>query len=92
MVPKSKPSIFVRELAKEYENVIVHGEMNEDVDPVNKNKYTCPNCGYPLLYRNNPNYKLDLYICSNEPEICDFMSNKPHSKGNIHLCINVMDI
>lgn len=86
ITPKTRPSVFVRELVKEYKGVTLHGEMEFDVDPIFKHKYTCPNCGYPLLYRRNTNYGLNLYICANEPEICDFMTNIPLSKGNIHLC------
>ena len=39
-----------------------------------------------LQLKLNKTYGLRLYICTNEPEICDFMSNDLRGKGNIHLC------
>ncbi|MEW5919673.1 MAG: hypothetical protein AB1796_01735 [Bacillota bacterium] len=38
---------------------------------------------------NNKNYGIDLYVCSNEPEICDFMTNDrvaPHDIFKCHKC------
>lgn len=35
----------------------------------------CPVCGYPMQLRYKKAYGLKLWICSNEPEICDFMTN-----------------
>ena len=43
----------------------------EDELPVKK----CPVCGYPLQLRYKQHYGLRLWLCSNEPEICDFMTN-----------------
>jgi DNA helicase-4 len=34
-----------------------------------------PVCGYPLQLRMKTAYGLRLYICTNDPEICDFMTN-----------------
>ena len=79
-------------MVKEYKGVTLHGEMEFDVDPIFKHKYTCPNCGYPLLYRRNTNYGLNLYICANEPEICDFMTNIPLSKGISIFAVHVMGL
>ena len=41
----------------------------------------CPVCGYPLQLRYKKAYGLKLWICSNEPEICDFMTN--NLKGGV---------
>ena len=35
----------------------------------------CPICGYPLQYRHKKDFGLRLWICTNEPEICDFTTN-----------------
>ena len=33
-------------------------------------------CGYPLQHKVKTAYELNLWICMNYPEICDFMTNK----------------
>ena len=33
-------------------------------------------CGYPLQHKIKAAYGLNLWICINDPEICDFMTNK----------------
>ena len=35
----------------------------------------CPVCGYPLQLRYKAAYGLRLYLCTNDPEICGFMTN-----------------
>ena len=35
----------------------------------------CPVCGYPMQYKYKRDFGLRLWICTNEPEICDFMTN-----------------
>lgn len=78
VVPKFKPSKFVLELNEKYTSVIVKGE---DFDPMvqDKKRNKCPVCGYPLQYRHSrfkflkPNAK--LWICSNDPEVCGFLTN-----------------
>ena len=62
------------ELIKDYPDVKVHGELNENTEQKREEKL-CPICGYPLQLRYKPAYGLKLWICSNEPEICDFMTN-----------------
>lgn len=36
---------------------------------------SCPLCGYPLQLKYKRAYGLRFYICTNEPEICGFMTN-----------------
>lgn len=36
---------------------------------------TCPICGYPLQLRYKVSYGLRLYLCTNDVEICGFMTN-----------------
>jgi len=38
-------------------------------------KKRCPICGYPLQFKYKNAYGLRLNICTNEPEICSFISN-----------------
>ena len=33
-------------------------------------------CGYPLQHKIKSAYGLNLWICMNDPEVCDFMTNK----------------
>jgi DNA helicase-4 len=35
----------------------------------------CPLCGYPLQLRYKAAYGLRLYLCTNDSEICGFMTN-----------------
>lgn len=73
LYPKSKPSTFIREMVDEYEDITLHGEIRSKI--TNKLKTKCPVCGYPLQFKNNKAYDLKLYMCTNEVEICGFMSN-----------------
>lgn len=36
----------------------------------------CPICGYPLQLRYKKNYGLKLWLCSNEPEVCNYLTNE----------------
>ena len=74
VAPVMFPSEFLVEIKKDYEKIVQHGEW---IEAPNSTDYRnrCPICGYPLQYRYNPTYGLRLYICTNDPEICGFMSN-----------------
>ena len=74
VTPQQRPSDFVRELVKDYPNVTLRGTLDEKQDNRGEVKH-CPICGYPLQLRYKKAYGLKLWICSNEPEICDFMTN-----------------
>lgn len=75
VTPEQHPSQFVSELISDYKNVKVNGKISsEDNNNPNDTK-RCPICGYPLQLRYKPHYGLKLWLCSNEPEICDFMTN-----------------
>ena len=86
LAPQNRPSKFVHELINEYENITVHGEISMEEKDIKKNRKRCPKCGYPLVLKENKTYGLKLYICSNEPEICDFMTNDMRAPGNIYCC------
>lgn len=74
VAPEQNPSEFLLEIKKEYKNVYLNGTWNE-TPPQNLEKKTCPICGYPLQLKYKLAYGLRLYICTNEPEICSFMTN-----------------
>ena len=79
VVPEEHPSEFVLELLRDYDNVRLEGDIVLNPDRKVEAKL-CPICGYPLQLRYKKDYGLRLWICSNEPEICDFMTN--NLKGN----------
>ena len=74
VAPEQNPSEFLIEIKKEYKNVRLEGEWNEEYTYGTLRK-PCPICGYPMQLKYKRAYGLRLYICSNEPEICDFMTN-----------------
>lgn len=74
VAPEQNPSEFLLELKQDYKSVVLHGHWNEDVVQ-NFAKKVCPICGYPMQLRYKKAYGLRLYICTNEPEICGFMTN-----------------
>jgi DNA helicase-4 len=74
VAPEQNPSEFLIEIKKEYKNVKLEGEWNEEYT-FSTPKKACPICGYPMQLKYKKAYGLRLYICSNEPEICGFMTN-----------------
>ncbi len=88
MTPQNKPSRFLIELIKE--NDLPHSEkLNmQIVDPFN---LRCPICGFPLKYEFNKNYGLNLWMCTNEVEVCDFMTNDRVHKHDIYKCPKCKD-
>ena len=86
--PRNRPSRFLVELIKDYK-LPFSGEINmQTVDLFN---LRCPKCGYPLKYEFNKSYGLPLYICTNEPEICDFMTNSKEHPHDIFKCPKCSD-
>ncbi len=75
IAPEQNPSEFLLELKKNYKNVVLRGEWNEN-EPEQPYQKRCPVCGYPMQLRYKKAYGLRLYLCTNEPEICDFMTNE----------------
>lgn len=80
VTPQQRPSEFVRELVKDYPNVTLRGQLDESQQNTGEVKH-CPVCGYPLQLRYKKAYGLKLWICSNEPEICDFITNDLRGDG-----------
>ena len=88
LTPDNKPSRFLIELIKDYS--LPHSDkLNMDV--VDMFQLRCPVCGYPLKYEFNKNYGLNLWICTNEPEVCDFMTNDKVHKHDIKKCTKCGD-
>lgn len=75
ITPEQHPSAFVKELIRDYPQVTLTGSLNDQSTDVEANIKHCPICGYPLQLRYKPHCGLKLWLCSNEPEICDFMTN-----------------
>lgn len=84
IAPEQNPSEFLLEIKKDYKNVILKGEWNETPSDNRWMKKTCPICGYPLQFRYKKAYGLRLHICTNEPEICGFMTNE-YSAGKLSI-------
>jgi len=83
IAPEQRPSRFLIELINDYQ--LEHPEaLNMNI--VQNYRMKCPICGFPLKYEVNKNYGLPLYICTNEPEICDFMTNSRECMKDIFKC------
>lgn len=91
VAPEANPSEFLLELKQTYKNVKLLGDWNEE-EPVSIAKKPCPICGYPMQLKYKRSYGLRLYICSNEPEICGFMTNNYQAgKLSIQKCDKCRD-
>lgn len=78
ITPQYHPSKFILEIKDQFTNVILKGV---ELNPIENNDFRrkCPICGYPLQRRKS-NFKFmlgnkTLWICSNDPEVCGFMTN-----------------
>ena len=76
VTPENHPSECILELIKDYPNITVNGNLNREIETNVGMMKKCPICGYPLQLRYKKNYGLRLWMCSNEPEICSFMTNE----------------
>ena len=90
VTPEKRPSEFIKELLREkklYPKVTLAGELKSDLTAINNVRNRCPICGYPMQFRWNKSYGLKLWICTNDQEVCGFMTNDQRG-GNlsIHKC------
>lgn len=76
IAPEQNPSEFLLEIKRDYKNVVLKGNWNEEPPQNSIARKTCPMCGYPMQLRYKKAYGLKLYICTNEPELCGFMTNE----------------
>ena len=78
ITPQNKPSKFITEIKDKFTNVTLRGvELNPKEG--GDFRHVCPVCGYPLQYRPTK-LKISttikkLWICSNDPEVCGFLTN-----------------
>ena len=82
LTPVNNPSSFILEIVK-YKNVQLY---NKTGIKLSKKPHLCPKCGYPLIRKYNSFKIHNLYICSNEKELCDFKTNNLKYKKNITKC------
>lgn len=91
VAPEQNPSEFLVEIKKEYKSVRLEGNWNEEYTYTAQKK-SCPLCGYPMQLKYKKAYGLRLYICTNEPELCGFMTNDYHGgKMAIEKCDKCRD-
>ncbi|HOJ10085.1 MAG TPA: UvrD-helicase domain-containing protein [Clostridiales bacterium] len=97
VTPESKPSRFVQELIRDWgverpPKLKMNAYNNENINNITDSKSNrCPICEFPLTHKYNKNIGLELWICTNEPEICDFMTNDKSTIGDIFKCPACMD-
>ncbi|MFV0466374.1 MAG: UvrD-helicase domain-containing protein [Lachnospiraceae bacterium] len=75
IAPEQNPSEFLLEIKHDYKSVVLHGKWNNDKIKQNITRKICPICGYPMQFRYKNAYGLKLYMCTNEQELCGFMTN-----------------
>jgi len=75
IAPEQNPSEFLLEIKHDYKSVVLKGKWNEEEIKQASAKKICPICGYPLQFRYKNAYGLKLYICTNDQELCGFMTN-----------------
>ena len=89
IAPLQEPSEFLLELLHDYKNVRLDDSTDlVGEEPDGKERFLhqtetgfamdrkkCPLCGYPLQLRYKAAYGLRLYLCTNDSEICGFMTN-----------------
>jgi len=83
LAPANNPSRFLIELAKQHD--LPNGDKLPKEMASGKRK-KCPRCGYPLKYEDNKTYGLGLYMCTNEPEVCGFMTNSRRYHFDLKKC------
>jgi DNA helicase-4 len=82
LTPQRNPSRFLIELDKDRKI-----KLPENVNAESIPSLVCPKCGYPLKDKKmDKNYGIELYRCSNEPELCDFMAVNTHGGELICKC------
>jgi len=88
LTPQRKPSRFLIELINDYK---IKHSTKLNMETVDLFRLRCPLCGYPLKYEFNKNYGMGLYLCTNEPEVCDFMTNSKIHLHDIYKCDQCKD-
>ncbi|MDD2181073.1 MAG: UvrD-helicase domain-containing protein [Bacilli bacterium] len=88
ITPNNNPSSFLVEL-KDYPNVSITDNKNKNFG---LKENLCPVCNHPLVKDSFNNLNIaNLYVCSNEKELCDFKTNSLVMKRNIISCSECED-
>ncbi|MDD2518702.1 MAG: UvrD-helicase domain-containing protein, partial [Bacilli bacterium] len=83
IAPNSNPSSFLTEI-KDYPNVLVTNAVKSEFGVRDD---ICPNCKHPLIKDLNNHLNIsNLYVCTNEKEMCGFKTNSLKCKKNITTC------
>ncbi len=89
--PLNRPSKFIQELMIDYSDKVRYDTKISKEKIEMKNKF-CPVCKFPLKYMPKKlKGKINIWACTNEPEICDFMTNDLEIKKDIHYCSECED-
>lgn len=75
IAPEQNPSEFLLEIKRNYKSVVMKGKWKEAETKQNSTRKICPICGYPLQFKYKNAYGLKLYMCTNDQEMCGFMTN-----------------
>lgn len=93
ITPVYRPSEFILEIISKFKNVLIAGERLSPVKRI-ESSIKCPCCGYPLQLRENKKIvsSSKLWICSNDPEVCGFVTNDlKGGKMSISKCPSCVD-
>lgn len=74
LTPRENPSSFLIEL-QDYPNVVCSERLKQS-ESTEKVDY-CPICGHKLQIGYNRAYGLKLYMCTNDPNLCNFATINP---------------
>ena len=84
IAPKRNPSKFLIEIKRDYgELVELRGAWQEEVPQTYKK--TCPICNYPIQKYSKEIFGTSLFICTNNPKVCGFMTNE-YKAGKLSIC------
>lgn len=89
LTPELHPSRFVIELLKMNSDKIYIDNKDISRKETNyvKNFKKCPVCGFPMYLSKSKYYGRNIWVCTNDQEICDFVTNDLHGgKTRIRKC------
>ena len=91
IAPKYSPSKFLLEI-KDENNVYKDYAFDDVQSPKKRLGNYCPHCGFPLYYTGSRYFNKSMYICSNDSEVCGFVSNNiKGGQTSIKKCPNCQD-
>ncbi len=91
IAPQKYPSKFLLEIVNK-DNVYCDYEYKEENIRVKRLGKYCPHCGFPIYLMNSLIEDKKMYICSNDSEVCGFISNNlKGGKTSIKKCPKCKD-